>query len=344
MIQRILVINLMYIGDLLFTTPLVRLLRANFSDAHIALLADKKNSEVIRENPHLSQVIAIDKKGYHNKLGNFMKLIQELRAQQFDLVINLHPNERASALAAFSGGKQIIGFAAKGFGLFFDKVVKERKDIHQADAYMEVASVLDSIRYEHQGLELWVDAAAKAKADLLWQDYLVQAKAKVDFGVVAINTGGSWPTKRWTKEGFAQVADRLLQTGFGVAFFGGPMDVKDVQEIIKKMTEKQHEKLVVFTGRTTLLEMADLVRRCKLLISGDSGPMHIAVSQKVPVVAIFGPSDPVRYAPYGQEGAVLRASEDCLCCGQHQCEHHRCMRGISAEQVYTAAIKRLAGV
>lgn len=344
--QRILVINLMYIGDLLFTTPLVHLLRANFSDAHIAMLVDKKNSEVIQHNPHLSQVIAIDKKGYHNKLKNFIKLIQEIREQKFDLVINLHPNERASALAAFSGGKKIIGFSAKGFGLFFDHLLKERTDIHQADAYIDVLTALDNIQqYKHAGLEMGVDSSSRKKAQTMWESYLSKANPNKnsDFKVAAINTGGSWPTKRWTKDGFVQVADQLLQDGFGVVFFGGPMDREDVAAITQQMTEKESNKLAVFTGCTTLLEMSDLVRRCQVLISGDSGPMHIAVSQKVPVVAIFGPSDPVRYAPYGQKNAVISSQEPCLCCGQHQCEHHRCMRTISYQMVYAAAMQKLLG-
>lgn len=343
MYKRILIINLMYIGDLLFTTPLVRMLRANFSDAHIAMLADRKNAEVIKYNPNLSEVIAIDKKGHHNKIGNYIRLISKLREQNYDLVINLHPNERASALAAFSGGKRIIGFSARGFHCFFDQTIKEPADIHQADAYLEVLKLLGSLKVRHNGLEMRVDEASRHSAERLWDEYLQAAnpEKKPDWQVVAMNTGGSWPTKRWTKSGFAKVADQLLQAGYGVAFFGGPMDEADVQQVTELMQERENKKLVCFTGRTTLLEMADLVRRCQVLVSGDSGPMHIAVSQKVPVISLFGPSDPVRYAPYGQKDGVLRSEEACLGCGQHHCEHHRCMEGITPQRVYVAVMRIL---
>ena len=327
MYNKILIINLMYIGDLLFTTPLLRSIRTQFPTAHIAMLADKKNTAVIQHNKNLSEIIAIDKKGYHNKLSNYLGLIRDIRHSKFDLVINLHPNERASAIAAFSGGKKIIGFSAKGFGLFFDKLIKERKDIHQADAYLEVLHRMGIKTDNHQGLEMWVDDATQQRADDMWDQTFTKK-------VIGLNTGGSWPTKRWTKKGFAELADALLDKGYGVAFFGGPMDTGDVEEVLALMKYKDREELGFFTGKTTLLEMAALVKKCTALVTGDSGPMHIAVSQKVPIIAIFGPSDANRYAPYGQEESVIRIGCPCQPCGQHSCEiGHICMEQVTVEMV-----------
>jgi predicted lipopolysaccharide heptosyltransferase III len=324
--QKILVINLMYIGDLLFSTPLLRSLRQQYPQAQISLLVDEKYADVVRLNPNLSELISIDKKGYHAKLGNFQRLIGQLRQQQFDLVINLHRNERSSALAAFSGGKTIVGFSKPGFSLFFNKVIAERKDIHQVQAYLEVLRAID-IPLTDCGLELWVDELSAAAADAFWQQAFPQQVSH--YPVIGLNTGGSWPTKRWTAEGFATLADNLLAKGYGVAFFGGPMDQADVDVILKKMEQAASPKLVVFTSKTTLLEMAALVKHCAAFVTGDSGPMHIAVSQKVPVIALFGPSDPVRYAPYRQPEAVIIAARDCLACGQHDCAGHECMSDIS---------------
>lgn len=338
MVNNILIINLMYIGDLLFTTPLLHVLRKHYPQAHIAMLADEKNALVLKHNPNLSELIAIDKKGYHNKLPNYLKLIGDIRKRQFDLVINLHANERASAIAAFSGAKQIVGFSAKGFRLWFDRLVKERTDIHQADAYLEVLKAIDITDLSNPGLELWVDEQTKLRADELFR----QAFGNTDLPakIIGLNTGGSWPTKRWRKEGFTKLADMLLQQGYGVAFFGGPMDTTDVEDIVVSMKEKDHSHLAVFTGKTSLLEMAALVSRCNVFISGDSGPMHIAVSQKVPVLTIFGPSNPVRYAPYQQKDAVIVSDRSCLACGKHQCPGHECMEDITAEKII-ARIKRI---
>lgn len=335
MYKNILVINLMYIGDLLFTTPLLHVLRHKLPQAEIAMLADEKNAWVIKYNPNITELIAIDKKGYHNKLPNYIELIRQIRRREFDLVINLHPNERASAVAAFSGSKEIVGFSARGLGLMFTKLVKERTDIHQADAYLEVLRSICITDLNTQGLEIYTDEPSQQKADDIWSDYFGPVK------VIGLNTGGSWPTKRWTKQGFAELADKLLSNGYGIAFFGGPMDKSDVSEIVSRMKQRNHKLLKVFTGATTLLEMSAMVKKCAALVSGDSGPMHIAVAQKVPVLSIFGPSNPVRYHPYGQHNAVIRSTEGCLGCGEHICNHHSCMKVISADQVYNKLMERL---
>lgn len=333
MIKNVLVINLMYIGDLLFTTPLLRVLRNNLPHAHITMLVDKKNSEVVMHNSSISELIAIDKKGYHNKLVNYLRLIGDIRQRQFDIVINLHGNERASAIAAFSGGKKIIGFAPKVFGLLFDRHLEERKDIHQADAYLDVLKQLGMPTGDHNGLELWVDQGSQSIADGLWHEATLGVHGEVGRKVIGFNTGGSWPTKRWTKSGFAKVGDALLAKGFGVAFFGGPMDVQDVNDILALMEYRNHPGIAVFTGRTTLMQMAALVKKCDALVSGDSGPMHIGVSQRVPIIAIFGPSDPVRYAPYGQPDAVVTSDLACLRCGKHQCDGHECMQSVTGDMI-----------
>ena len=106
MYKKILVINLMHIGDLLLVTPVLRTLRTNFPNAHIALLADKKLAALVQYNKHIDECLLIDKKGEDNTLPNFVRFIRKIRRKHFDLVINLHRNERASAIAAFSGAKK----------------------------------------------------------------------------------------------------------------------------------------------------------------------------------------------------------------------------------------------
>jgi heptosyltransferase II len=328
--QKILIINLMYIGDLLFATPLLHSLRQRYPEAYISLLIDQKYADVVRFNPNISELICIDKKGYHGKLRNFIRLIGELRQKKYDLVINLHRNERSSALAAFSGGKKIAGFSKPGFSLLFDQVIEERKNIHQVAAYLEVLKALD-IPVADCGLEMGVDEKSTLQAQKIWDQSFPQQEK--NYPVIGLNTGGSWPTKRWTVDGFAQLADQLLGKGYGVCFFGGPMDQQDVDAILQKMQRVASSRFAVFTGKTTLLEMASLVKKCAVVVTGDSGPMHIAVSQQVPVIALFGPSDPVRYAPYRQQEAVILSARDCLCCGLHECQGHECMKEISVDEV-----------
>lgn len=350
MYKTILVINMLHIGDLLLATPALRTLRANFPDAHIALLADAKIDALVRYNQNIDELISVDKKGYHNKLGNYLKLILDIRKRHFDLVINLHPNERASALAAYSGGKKIVGYSSPGFGIFFDHVLnsqnfdrrlKNRPDIpHQVQEHLQLlAKTLDIKHFEDQGLEMWLDEATIEKAESTW----FSAFGNQYFKVIGFNTGASWPTKRWTPAGFAAVADDLLARGFGVAFFGGPMDVENVAQIRSLMKRGDHPRIAVFTGRTDLLQLAALLGKCSAFLTNDSGPMHVAVTQKTPTVAIFGSSNEVGYKPYDATSVVLTTpTVTCRPCGQHHCDHHSCMVDITPATV-SRQVLALAG-
>ena len=300
---------------------------------------DKNGAEVVKYNPFISELIVIDKRGYHNKLRNLFALIKELRNRKFDLVINLHPSERATAMAAFSGAKQVVGFYSPGFSWFFDLPIKRQDNIHRVDDNLRILNVMGLGQFNNRDLEMWVDDESRKSAYQKW----LQAFSQYHGPVIGLNTGGSWPTKRWTKEGFANLADKLLAKGYGVAFFGGPMDKPDVETIVGMMNNQKSERLAVFTGKTTLLELAVLVKKCAVFVTGDSGPMHVAVSQNVHVVALFGPSDPIHCAPYSQEDAVItNSSLKCLGCGQHECKMgHLCMAGINVDVLYAKISQKL---
>lgn len=342
MYAKILVINMLHIGDLLLATPALSTLRANYPQAHIALMADAKLADLVKYNRHIDELIAVDKKGYHDKLPNMLRLIGGIRRRRFDLVINLHPNERASAIAAFSGAKKIVGYASRGFGMFFDYLghnqnfddrLRHRPDIpHQAQEHLNLLrDALGITRIDDRGLEMWLDEEMEKQADALWRE----AFAAEDRPVVGFNTGASWPTKRWTTDGFADVADALLDEGYRVAFFGGPMDEENVCEIRARMRHDGRGGVAVFTGKVSLGQLAALLKKCAVFLTNDSGPMHVAVAQKVPVVAIFGPSNEVGFGPYTPPAVVVKHDLPCRPCERHQCRRgdHACMACIAPDQV-----------
>lgn len=334
---KILIINLMYIGDLLFITPAIHLLRTTYPASELDLLLDKKYIDIFVNNDHINNIIAIDKKGFHGKLMNYIRLIKDIKKKNYDLVINLHRNERSSAIAAFSNGKRIIGFASKGFEFFFSSPLKEHTDIHQVESYLNVLKVLEIKDLHNKGLEMIPGVDAENSADRKW----TEAGLKSESNVIGLNTGGSWPTKRWTIEGFAQLINLLYKNNFIPVMFGGDMDKPMVEQIIFKTPKPP----VIFTGKLNLLELGATIKKCSVFVSGDSGPMHIAASQQIPTVALFGPSDPIRYAPYHVDHILLRSLEEtCIGCGLHKCEHHRCMKNIKAPDVYRAITTLLSKV
>lgn len=353
--KNILVINLMHIGDLMLATPVLRTLRANYPQARLSILVDKKLADLVQYNQHIDECLLIDKKGADNSLPAFIRYIMKVRAKKYDLVINLHRNERASALAAFSGATRIVGYSKPGFSLFFDKVMQNPSVAHhigcgpfklfppykyvpgwkhQVHAHLEVLQQAVGVeKLDDGGLEMWLSDKDVAQAEAIWQ-----ANFEPGQKVVAFNIGASWPTKRWIDSYFAQCADELLEAGYAVAFFGGPMDTAMVEGCIQQMQHKDNEKIKIFTGKVSLGELGALLKKCALFLTTDSGPMHVGVSQNVPVVTMFGASPVPGFYPYDAKDILLKAPEPCHPCGMHSCprqgeDNLACMKKIPVELV-----------
>lgn len=328
--MKILVINLMHLGDLMLVTPTLTTLRKNFPTAHLALLADKKLADLVQWNKNLDECILIDKKGIDDHLPSFIKFIFKIRAKNFDLVINLHRNERASALAAFSGAKKIVGYSKPFFSLFFDKVllnpsiarhIKRGFKVeyvpgsqHQVHSHFDVLREACGIeKFFDNGLEMWIPEKIEREAEKIFRDNFGNAK------VIAFNIGASWQTKRWLDKYFAECADILLERGYGIAFLGGTMDEEIVSGCVEKMRHKDSERLKIFTGKFSLAILAGFLDNCVLFLTTDSGPMHIGVARNIPIVTMFGASPVPGFYPYDAKDVLIKSPEPCHPCGQHIC-------------------------
>lgn len=333
--KNILVINLMHIGDLMLVTPVLRTLRANYPSARLTLLADKKLRDLVEFNPHIDECMLIDKKGKDDHFGAFFRFILGVRRKNFDLVVNLHRNERASAIAAFSGAKRIVGYAKPGFSLFFDEVLPNKKAVmHQIHSHFEVLTKACGVtKIDDGGLEMEIPPGMDDEAARLWRENFPEGKK-----VVAFNIGASWPTKRWLDEYFAECADRLVECGYGVAFFGGPMDEEIVRECLAKMKRKDDGAVRVFTGRLSLGVLAGMLRRSALFLTTDSGPMHVGVAMNMPIVTMFGSSPVPGFYPYDAKDVLVKTPEPCHPCGIHICpkkgeDNMACMKKIPVNVV-----------
>lgn len=326
--QNILVIHLMHLGDLMLGTPVLAALRQQYPAARITLLADKKLADVVAANEHLDECLLIDKKGADGGILGILRYAMRLRKNHYDLVINLHRNERSSALAALSGGRRIVGYAKPGFALAFDHVSPSQNqvmhEVHSHYAALRAAGVLHADGTA--GLEMWIPPAAKEEAERLWQAHFAPTDK-----VIAINIGASWATKRWIDAYFAVVADTYLRRGYHIAVMGGPMDREMVEECRAHMAEREHPHLHIFTGKVSLGVLAGLLSRCILFITTDSGPMHVGVAMHVPVICMFGSSPIPGFYPYDARSISVRAPVSCHPCRIHECplageEHMMCMK------------------
>ncbi|HEY3378387.1 MAG TPA: lipopolysaccharide heptosyltransferase II [Armatimonadota bacterium] len=339
--MKILLVDLLYIGDILFITPAIRVLQAAYPEAQIDVLTNRISLPVLQHNPLLHHVIVFDvvtKQGHAKRL---LRQIAALRRERYDLAICLHgDNERASLLTGFSRAKRRCGYAKFGLHWLFERRsspvlfnLYRAQDKHIAEEYLALLELIGVPCHGHRGLEMWADAESEQRAAQLWD----AAGLNGNMRVVGMNSGASFPTKLWPISHFASLSDLLTAQGFTPVLFGSPDDVPRIEQIRAHSTTPA----LSLAGRTTLLQLLALLRRCALVVSGDSGPMHIAASQHVPVVALFGPTDDRIFFPFGTQHTVVRSDLSCLRCNKRQCDDHRCMAAISPEQVLAAALALL---
>lgn len=333
--KRILVTFLMHLGDLTLTTPFIRALREAAPDSHIAMLVDEKLKDVVLHNPCLDEVITLDKKGRDNSVLALLRCARSLGKMHFDLLINLHPNERCSFICAMTKAGIRTGCTNWLFRPWFHVLTPLDRTKHAADMYLDVLRQLGVNPLNHQGLEIFPGPEDREEAERFWQEQHVAAGETL----VGFNIGSAVETKRWAPERFAEVADTLAAAGCRPVFFGGPMDEAMVQEAVGYM----RQPAVVATGRFTIGQLAAAMRRCSLIVTNDSGPMHVAISQRVPVVAMYGPSHPDLYGPYTERATIVTAIPPCPGCAagmRHHCTDPRydmrCMKELTVQQVLEA--------
>lgn len=339
--KKILVTYLMHLGDLLLTTPFLQALRRAYPNAHIDYLVDEKLADVVRCNPSIDKVLTIDKKGKDNSIGAIYSYAKKLSDNHYDLLINLHPNERTSFLCAATKAELKVGAVHKLFTLFFDKVIKLDKKIHAADMYLKMLQQLDITNdLSNEGLQMPVGEQAQMFVQDFYRNNGIQDADKV----IGFNIGSAVLTKRWAGERFAQVADYFADKGYKPVFFGGSMDMELVADAVQHM----YSKPIIATGKLTLGQLAAAMQRCALIITNDSGPMHVAISQRVPIVAMYGPSLPNLYGPYTDNAIIVRSNPICHGCEQsgmkHKCDDMQCMTNLTVEQVIEAGERMLCQV
>ncbi|MCG2740187.1 MAG: glycosyltransferase family 9 protein [Syntrophaceae bacterium] len=315
-------------------------------------------------------------------LRGMLAFFSEIRYRPYDLVIDFHGLLKSAVIVLISGGKRKLGYDSlqELSGLFYNEKIPEQMGKHAVDRYLdfvrylaggpngwnaaclkgppeftitigeedrrhvaallnEHAASLPSSRKRHPPLPPVPPHPLPAEE---------QPEAKTAAGeegvhkdvprFVAVNPVAFWETKLWEDERFAELCDRIrLELGIGVVLTGGEAGP------LERIRGRMRTKAVNLGGRTTLRELACLYRQASLLVSTDSGPMHLAAAMGTPVVALFGPTDPARTGPCGPGHRVIRRVLSCAPCFRKRCDNPRCMTEISVEEVFEAVREMLAG-
>jgi len=337
--KRILIIQTAFIGDVILCTPLIKILRKTFPDSTVSFLLIPETKKVLENNPHLNEILVYDKRKKKG-IGSFLQIVTKIRERRFDLAVIPHRSLRSSLLAYLSGIPQRIGFdKSTGAFLFTHKIIYPL-NIHEVDRNLSLLSGFNPHLIDTSP-ELFPSAEDFSYARKLLLDSGIREKDKI----VGIAPGSVWATKRWLPERFAEVSQLLIRkVGAKVVFLGSADD----QNLCERIANLMKDKPVSLAGRTDILQSAAIISFCKVILSNDSAPVHIASALRRPVVAIFGSTIPeFGFAPYGEGYLVIEKKMDCRPCGIHgrgKCpqKHFRCMKDITTEEVFQAVRSRLA--
>ena len=317
-----------WIGDAVMTTPALKAVRETFPEARVTVVANPLVAQLFEFHPDCDEVIEYDRQGRHTGLIGFLRFVAMLRGRKFDCAF-LFQNAAEAAVMAFLAGIPLrAGFMTDGRRLLLNHPVPigdAERALHHTDYYL------------HMLAQCGVTTSVKQQALALRPDEIQWAAEKLPqerFAV--INPGAAYGSaKRWVPERFAAVGDKLFsEHGLSVVLSGGPGEIEIGADIAKAM-QSPHQNLI---GRTSVREMMALLAASRLMITNDSGPMHVAAAFAVPMVAIFGPTDHTTTSPWGTRSQIVRHAVECSPCMLRQCPiDHRCMQRVTVEEVMAAA-------
>ncbi len=345
--RRILVLRMDLIGDLVLSLPVVRLLKKTYPEAEIDLLALPSSAQIIEHDPDIANVITYDPNIWRRPKAllegkNWREartLRHKLQNRQYDLAVSVF-GPWAALLAVVSGAKRRVGFGKESYlGFMTDSVPGAHwttgDHLHEVDYCLKLAQAVGAKPEPNDRVPtLFVTSQTSMEAEQLLQQAGVQFNKPIIACHVSSNNGQSkrWPIPYWTK-----LIDQLIrEDGANVILTGASGDLP----LIETIQQRAHEQPINLAGKTSLAQLAAMLKRADLVITGDSGPMHIAAAVGTPLIAIHGPTDPAMSGPVGPKATVLRSDIWCSPCYTAKgrpadCRFFttQCMKDITPEQV-----------
>ncbi len=341
--NRILIIKLGSIGDVVHSLPSLAALKEAFPEAEVDWLVETKSSIILRNNPLLHRVIEVDTHRWRklwakpSVWSEILKQLLFLRHQRYDVALDFQGLWKSALFGRFSGARQLIGFGKHtlreaGCRILYDKKVTVRPEMHHViDICSELPRSLGA-RTNGYRFELPVSSEDDAYVSAQLSAHSVQE-------FIILNPGGGWETKTWEAENYARLHLKLREvTSFQSVITWGPGEQHLVERLVNASKE---DPPVVFP--TTIPQFLALARRARLFVGGDTGPLHLAAACSTPIVGVFGPTDPVRNGPFCPDDLVVSHPVPCGPCYKRSCEKYKkqCLQLVTVDEVFRAVLLRL---
>ena len=348
--------RLRLIGDVVFTTPLVRALRREYPSARLAYLVEADAAPVVRHNPHLDEVIVAPRTRGLRRIADDLKLARQLRQRRFDIAIDLHGGPRSGWLTLASGARERIGYTIPGRSWMYTRTVPRARELRPRHSVVNQWDLLEALpgwrggapERERDAVEMPLDAAADARMAAR----LARAGIRDGDDLIVVHVSAGNRFRRWPETSFVTLVTDLARRhpNRRVAVSSGPSDREAASRIAATAREDLGEmgSRVVDLGEFDLQELRALIGRSRLFIGGDTGPLHIAAATDTAIVGIYGPTLSAQSAPWRSNHAPSEAVEysdlPCRPCDQRSCApgDFRCLTRLTPGTVLEAAERAMA--
>ena len=351
--MRILLVRLRQIGDVVFTTPAIHALRQRFPDAHLSYIVEPAAAPIVAGNPHLNQVIVAPRARGLRGLLDDLALGRRLRADRYDLAIDFHGGPRASLLTWLSGAPERLGYDVIGRGWMYTRRIARPRALrprHSVQNQWDLLAPLGVAPADRSAFPVEMTADAGAAAEVARR--LTGAGVAAGDRLIVVHVSAGNPFRRWPAAHFVDLIASLAagDPSRRVIVTSGPSEGDAAGRVIAEAQARlggQRGRQVLTCGEFSLAELRALLARASIYIGGDSGPLHVAATTGVPIVGLYGPTLPIRSAPWRADAWITESVDagelPCRPCEQRVCEpgDFRCLTSIKPAQVSDAAERAL---
>ena len=347
--EKILVRVPNWIGDAVMCLPALMDIRECFVKANMTILARPAVAEMLRGQSGIDDVLIFEHQTNHRGLSGRLRLSQVIRKRAFDMAVLFQNAFEAAVLASLASIPTRIGYATDGRGWLLSQAVQRpvQQSFHQTRYYQQLAQAVTDEPSKDRSPKLVVSEYDQQICEAKFPEVFVPSESLL----IGINPGSIYGSaKRWLPERFAELGDQVVsQVRDGFPEYSSVrcliMGGKGEEALGMQIAERMSSQPVVLSGKTSIRELMCIMKRCMLLVTNDTGPMHIAQALGVPIVAIFGSTNPEATCPYGGAQSLVHTNVRCAPCLLRACPiDHRCMTGVSTEQVMLAVMEQIRGI
>jgi lipopolysaccharide heptosyltransferase II len=324
--NRILVVEVNWLGDCILTLPIFRALKEKFPSSYIGVMVPNRLTEIFEDYPYVDEVIEFDERTTHKGLYSKVKFIKSLKKKRFDTAILIHRSLTRAIICALAQIKTRIGVKRFKTSFILTKgIIPPHRSLHRGDYYFSLLEGI-GINIKDKIPQFFIK-----KQDARYAQNLINRYREKYSYLVAINPSANWPLKRWPWVNFVQLINDLASIGCAVLLIGAQKD----KDVVQKIKDEVKGEVVDLCGRTTLGELAGILQSVDILVTSDSGPAHLGAASGGRVLVLFGPTSPSITGPRGRGVYILRGEAGCkVPCYNLGCKDNICMKRITPQRVF----------